>query len=104
MDPTADNSGISAPDQMGAIEKAVESTLDRRASWIVRASIANPYAVIVLSLFIVVIGLVCLFGEKPIPVDLLPAYKTPALHVLTLYPGMPADILERDITKRFARR
>jgi multidrug efflux pump subunit AcrB len=95
--------GTQLPEHTALIEKAVESTLSRRASWIVRASVANPHAVIVLALFIIVIGLVCLFGEKPIPVDLLPAYKTPAVQVLTLYPGMPADIVERDMTNRLER-
>jgi multidrug efflux pump subunit AcrB len=91
------------PEQFRAVEQAIEATLTKRASWIVRISIANPYAVIVLSLFIIVIGLVCLFGDKPIPVDLLPAYRTPAVQVLTLYPGMPADIVERDMTNRLER-
>src|SRR5262249_38231964 len=67
------------PEQFRGVAQVVEATLTQRASWIVRASIANPYAVIVLSLFIIVIGLVCLFGDKPIPVDLLPAYRTPAV-------------------------
>src|SRR5262245_25512866 len=91
------------PTPSGSVEQAVEATLSKRASWIVRVSISNPYAVVVLSLFIVVVGLVCLFGDKPIPVDLLPAYRTPAVQVLTLYPGMPADIVERDMTNRLER-
>jgi hypothetical protein len=76
---------------------------EQKATWIVRFSIFNPYSVIVMALFIIVIGYVCLWGEKPIPVDLLPAYKTPAVQVLTLYPGMPADIVERDMTNRLER-
>jgi multidrug efflux pump subunit AcrB len=72
----------------------------QQASWLIRVSILNPYAVIVLALFILVIGFVCLTS---IPVDLLPAYKTPAVQVLTLYPGMPADIVERDMTNRLER-
>ncbi len=75
----------------------------QKATWIVRFSIFNPYSVIVMALFIIVIGYVCLWGEKPIPVDLLPAYRTPAVQVLTLYPGMPADIVERDMTNRLER-
>src|SRR5262245_47252892 len=103
MDASPNPSGSQSPEQVDSIERAVESTLNRRASWIVRAAVANPYAVIVLALFIIVIGLVCLIGDKPIPVDLLPAYKTPAVQVLTLYPGMPADIVERDMTNRLER-
>jgi multidrug efflux pump subunit AcrB len=75
----------------------------QKSSWIIRFSIFNPYSVIVLALFIIVIGAVCLWGEKPIPVDLLPAYRTPAVQVLTLYPGMPAEIVERDMTNRLER-
>jgi multidrug efflux pump subunit AcrB len=73
---------------------------EMKASWIVRTSISNPYAVIVMALAILVIGSVCL---TKIPVDLLPAYKTPAVQVLTLYPGMPAEIVERDMTNRLER-
>src|SRR5262245_1598221 len=71
-----------------------------QATWLVRVSIFNPYLVIVLCLFIVVIGYVCL---SRIPVDILPSCKTPAVQVLTLYPGMPTEIMERDITNRIER-
>jgi multidrug efflux pump subunit AcrB len=56
--------------------------------------------VIVLCLLIVVIGYACL---SRIPVDILPSFKTPAVQVLTLYPGMPTEIMERDITNRIER-
>jgi multidrug efflux pump subunit AcrB len=72
----------------------------KKATWIVRVSIFNPHAVIVLALFIVVLGVVCL---TRIPVDMLPAYRTPAVQVLTLYPGMPSEIVERDMTNRLER-
>jgi multidrug efflux pump subunit AcrB len=72
----------------------------QRGSWLVRVSVGNPYLVIVLCLFIVVIGYVCL---SRIPVDILPSFKTPAVQVLTLYPGMPTEIMERDITNRIER-
>jgi multidrug efflux pump subunit AcrB len=96
MDPTpaSPNPGTSAPAGDLTSEEA------SKATWIIRVSILNPYAVIVMGLFIVVIGVVCVLG---IPVDLLPAYKTPAVQVLTLYPGMPADIVERDMTNRLER-
>ncbi len=73
---------------------------EKRASWLVRVSIANPYLVIVLCLMIVVLGYVTL---TRIPVDILPSFKTPAVQVLTLYPGMPTEIMERDITSRLER-
>ncbi len=72
----------------------------RQASWLVRVSIANPYLVIVLCLLIVVLGYVTL---TRIPVDILPSFRTPAVQVLTLYPGMPTEIMERDITNRIER-
>ncbi|MEX0642468.1 MAG: efflux RND transporter permease subunit, partial [Pirellulales bacterium] len=73
---------------------------EKRASWLVRVSIANPYLVIVLCLMIVVLGYVTV---TRIPVDILPSFKTPAVQVLTLYPGMPTEIMERDITNRLER-
>jgi multidrug efflux pump subunit AcrB len=73
---------------------------DQQATWLVRISVFNPYLVIVFCLFIAVIGYVCL---TRIPVDILPSFKTPAVQVLTLYPGMPTEIMERDITNRIER-
>jgi multidrug efflux pump subunit AcrB len=94
------------PSRLGSPGLPAELTAEearQKASWIIRVSIFNPYLVVVLALFIVVVGVACLWGEKPIPVDLLPAYKTPAVQVLTLYPGMPAEIVERDMTNRLER-
>jgi multidrug efflux pump subunit AcrB len=70
------------------------------ASWIVRLAVFNPYLVVVVCLFILVIGAVAL---DRIAVDILPSFKTPAVQVLTLYPGMPTEIMERDITNRIER-
>src|SRR5215472_17819198 len=38
-----------------------------------------------------------------IPTDILPRFRTPAVQILTLYPGMPAEVMERDITTRLER-
>src|SRR5437667_200841 len=65
----------------------------------VRAALRNPYAVIVMALAILVIGVTAI---TRIPTDILPTFKTPAVQVLTLYPGMPADVMERDLTARLA--
>ncbi len=73
---------------------------EARGSWLVRVSIGNPYLVIVLCLMIVVLGYVTV---TRIPVDILPSFRTPAVQVLTLYPGMPTEIMERDITSRLER-
>ncbi len=67
---------------------------------LVRLAFRNPYFVIVLCLATLVIGLTTL---ARIPVDILPQFKTPAVQILTLYPGMPTDIVERDITNRLER-
>src|SRR5207245_8912626 len=66
----------------------------------VRAALRNPYAVIVMALAILVIGVTAI---TRIPTDILPTFKTPAVQVLTLYPGMPADVIERDLTARLER-
>ncbi|MBI2924360.1 MAG: efflux RND transporter permease subunit [Verrucomicrobia bacterium] len=66
----------------------------------VKASLKNPYAVVVLALAILVIGITAL---TRLPTDILPTFKTPAVQILTLYPGMPAEIMEKDITTRLER-
>ena len=73
---------------------------EKPASWLVRVAVYNPYLVIVLCLLILVMGYVCL---RRIAVDILPSFRTPAVQVLTLYPGMPTEIMERDITNRIER-
>lgn len=60
----------------------------------------NKYLIIVLSLLIAVISIVAI---KKLPIDILPQYKTSAVQVLTLYPGMPAEVMEKDITSRIER-
>src|SRR5437773_11535901 len=66
----------------------------------IRLALRNPYAVIVMVLGVVLIGLTAI---TRIPTDILPIFKTPAVQVLTLYPGMPAEIVERDMTNRLER-
>lgn len=66
----------------------------------VRSALRNPYAIIVMALAVLVIGLVALWRT---PTDLLPQFKTPAVQVLTMYPGMPAEVMEKDITSRIER-
>jgi len=65
-----------------------------------RGALRNPYLVIVAALLLVVIGA---FSIPRMPTDLLPRFKTPAVQVLTLYPGMPAEVVEADITSRLER-
>src|SRR5580704_15543990 len=68
--------------------------------WIVKAALKNPYAVAVLAMMIVVLGVISAVG---IPVDILPVFKAPAVQVLTYFPGMPASSVEKTITNRIER-
>src|SRR6266849_2217222 len=67
---------------------------------IVKASLKNPYAVTVLALLILVIGLTSLWN---ISVDILPVFKAPAVQVMTYYQGMPTCFVEKTITNRIER-
>lgn len=68
--------------------------------WIVKAALKNPYAVAVLALMILVVGMVALWN---IPVDILPIFKAPAVQVMTYYAGMPTSSVEKTITNRIER-
>ncbi|HVL13894.1 MAG TPA: efflux RND transporter permease subunit, partial [Gemmata sp.] len=52
------------------------------------------------ALFIMVLGAVALVS---IPVDILPAFKVPAVQVMTYFNGMPARSVERTLTDRVER-
>src|SRR3989442_9332998 len=67
---------------------------------LVRSALDNPYAVVVMVLAIFILGIT---AATRIPTDLLPIFKTPAVEILALCPGMPADVMERDITSRLER-
>lgn len=67
---------------------------------LIRGSLSNPYAVIVFSLAILVMGVLTL---QWIPIDILPVFKNPAVQVLTFYGGMPAVGVEKSITNRMER-
>jgi multidrug efflux pump subunit AcrB len=66
----------------------------------VSKALKSPHAVVVLALAILVIGLTSI---SRLPTDILPVFKTPAVQVLTMYPGMPAEVMEKDITTRLER-
>ncbi|PYJ93503.1 MAG: AcrB/AcrD/AcrF family protein [Verrucomicrobia bacterium] len=66
----------------------------------VKAALKNPHAVIVLALAILVIGLTAIVK---LPTDILPTFKTPAVQIVTFYPGMPAEVMEKDIMTRLER-
>ncbi len=65
-----------------------------------RFAIRNPYFVVVLCLFVVVIGLT---GLVRMPVDLFPVINIPEVVVATFYSGMPPEEMEGSITGRFER-
>lgn len=67
---------------------------------LIRLALGNIYGVLVAALFIAILGAVSL---SSIAIDILPAFRTPAVQVLTYYNGMPARSIERTITDRVER-
>src|ERR671938_514545 len=61
---------------------------------LIRASLNNWHAVTVFVLTVVVLGGI---AAAAIPIDILPAFKSPAVQVLTFYGGMPARGVENAI-------
>ena len=66
----------------------------------IRTALANPYLVIVACLAITVMGL---FTYTKIPADLLPQFETSAVQIVCFYPGMPPEVMEKDIMSRLQR-
>lgn len=64
------------------------------------AVLKNPYLVIVVALAIAVLGA---YTYPRIPKDLLPIFETPAVQIVTFYPGMPPEVMEKDIMSRMQR-
>src|SRR5579864_7366878 len=67
---------------------------------LIKASLSNPYAVVVMTLTMAILGGITL---TRVPRDILPVFKSPAVQVLTFYSGMPAQDIEKDITIRMER-
>ncbi len=67
---------------------------------LIRFALANPYTVIVGVLAVVVLGIT---SVARMPTDILPQFQTPAVQIVTFYPGMPAEVMEKDITTRLER-
>ena len=63
-------------------------------------SVRNPYFIAVVVLAVFVVGYRAM---RDIPADLLPEFKTPAVQIVTFYPGMPPEVMERDIMSRLQR-
>ncbi len=66
----------------------------------IRQSLRSPYLVVVLVLAVLVVGIT---SYLELPADLLPIFKTPAVQIVTFYPGMPPEVMERDIMSRLER-
>lgn len=66
----------------------------------IKVSFKNPYLALVLAILVTVLAAVLI---PRMPVDILPQFKKSAMQILTLYPGMPAEVVEKDITSRMER-
>ncbi|MCH7996006.1 MAG: efflux RND transporter permease subunit, partial [Planctomycetes bacterium] len=66
----------------------------------IEVTLRNPYLVVVLVLATAVVGIRSMMD---IPVDLLPQFDTPAVQIVTFYPGMPPEVMEKDIMSRIER-
>lgn len=66
----------------------------------IKISFKNPYLVLVFAIIVAVLAGVLI---PRMPVDILPQFKKSAMQVITLYPGMPAKVVEKDITSRMER-
>ncbi|MCH2022906.1 MAG: efflux RND transporter permease subunit [Saprospiraceae bacterium] len=66
----------------------------------IKLSFKNPYLILVLTVIVIVLAGVLI---PRMSVDILPTFKKSAMQILTLYPGMPAEVVEKDITSRMER-
>jgi len=66
----------------------------------IQAALKKPYVIVVIALVVLVVGVT---SYQKIPADLLPVFKTPAVQIVTFYPGMPPEVMERDIMSRLER-
>ena len=66
----------------------------------IEVGLKNPHLVVVAVLAVIVVGITAMIQ---IPADLLPQFKTPGVQIVTFYPGMPPEVMERDIMSRMER-
>jgi len=66
----------------------------------IRLSFKNPFLILVFAIIVAVLAGVLI---PRMPVDILPSFKKSAMQILTLYPGMPPEVVEKDITSRMER-
>ena len=65
-----------------------------------RFSVQNPHFVIVACLITIIMGILSLLM---LPKDLLPAANQPAVQILSFYPGMSVERVDKNLTARFER-
>ena len=65
-----------------------------------RRILAKPHLIIVSALMTIVLGS---YAYTRIPADLLPQFDTPAVQIVCFYPGMPPEVMEKDIMSRLQR-
>ncbi len=66
----------------------------------IRSAVHRPYLVLVATLVLVVLATI---SARRLAADLLPSFDTPAVQIVTFYPGMPPVVMERDIMSRLER-
>ena len=66
----------------------------------IKLSFRNPFLILVFAIIVAVLAAVLI---PRMPVDILPSFKKSAMQILTLYPGMPPEVVEKDITSRMER-
>lgn len=66
----------------------------------IKLAFKNLYVIIVLAIVVAVLAGVLI---PRMPVDILPQSDKTSMQILTLYPGMPAEVVEKDITSRMER-
>jgi len=66
----------------------------------IKGPFKNPFLVAVTLIAVLAIGAVIV---PKMQVDILPVFKKSAMQILTLYPGMPTEVVEKDITSRMER-
>ncbi len=66
----------------------------------VQFAFKNKHFIIVMALLVAILGIV---SVSRLPVDILPVFKSPAIEILTVYQGMPPEMVEKDISTRLER-
>ncbi|HEC43834.1 hypothetical protein LCGC14_2273690 [marine sediment metagenome] len=66
----------------------------------IKLSFRNPLLIVV---FAIIVAVISWMSVKNLSIDILPEFKKTAMQILVLYPGMPTEVVEKDITSRLER-